>query len=172
MRKILMVVATAALLPVPSAGASVTRDVAPGWQVVRLTFQPVVLSSSPAPPVCNPNDPTLCVYPFVTTDADQTGDLQGKTVEVDTYSTTGSGIVAWQVSGTFSGSVRSCGSGTFLYSAKKLLPVSDLFSFVGEYVVDPGTGTGDFVGLTGTITGSPAGGPYTATFRCRRVTTP
>lgn len=160
-----------ALLTTVAAGGSAAAG---GWsqprsKTVRVRFQPTGVVSNDLGHVCDSGG-VQCVYSSSETNATQTGDLQGSTVQADVTSTGSSTRLTGLSKGTFTGSVTGCGTGGFLYSATSTI---DLVADTDDttYVIDLGSGTGDLTGISGvlvqhsTFSGTEAS-PISGVLRC------
>lgn len=101
------------------------------------------------------------------------GDLIGTGVTGSAVAISESGVLVINNTATVSGGVRQCGSGTFLYSVRGILDLTQSTLLVYTLDIVPGTGTGDLVGITGRAIGRvdlavPGASPtVTGTVRCR-----
>ena len=153
-----------ALLPVvaiaPSASAGDGH--AKGWQKVHVSFTPSGPDGTLLDATCDPNDPSVCTYSVKLPDFTQSGDLVGSTFEADAYSTSSAGLLVNAYAGTFVGSMKACGTGSFLYAGWT--------THRGDgavFTIVQGSGTGDFVGISGDISEQP-NGTLGGTVRCHR----
>jgi hypothetical protein len=161
--------ATAGLALIPVLGMATTASAGDssgkGWKKVHVSFTATNQEVTPLDFTCDLADATVCVGASKITNVTQTGDLQGSTLQANAFGTTAAGVIAYNVSGTFIGSVKGCGTGTFAYSGRGLLDAE----LNGEtvYQIAKGSGTADLAGIGGTITGNDSGG-FDAVLRCKR----
>ena len=133
------------------------------FKTVRVTFQPTDFEFGPSAAPCDAGGTCL---ETTTIKAVQTGDLDGATVEADASSAVGTNPRQTTVMGTFTGGVTGCGkNGSFLYNGLRTDTAPDRSE--ATYLIMPGTGTGDFDGISGVMQQHALGGPITGVFRCK-----
>jgi hypothetical protein len=97
---------------------------------------------------CDPAAPANCVYISKIPAFQTTGDLVGTGVEGALASIAQTNLFIGTGIGMFSGTVRGCGTGTFVYLQATRF---DITSNTGRtrYTISPGTGSGELEGITG-----------------------
>jgi hypothetical protein len=156
-----------ALLPVVGLATSAEAGDGPGkgWKKVHVSFAPTGGEVTTLDVTCDSDTaPSMCIVAEKITNVTETGDLQGSALQANSLSGTTSGVLVWNASGTFSGTVKECGTGTFAYSGRTLMR-EGVTSRI-EYVIGKGTGTGDLEGISGTIVDD--GTALTGVLRCKR----
>lgn len=149
-----------AFTPAASAGGGHGQ----GWKQVHVTFTPTGVVDTPVDAVCDVNNPTVCVYMSKAPNVTQTGDLQGTTVQAATVALMPTGQLLLNATGTFVGTVKGCGAGSFLYSGRGIFDAS---GGVIRYPIAAGSGTGELEGITGTVTDHLTG-QLEGVLRCRK----
>ena len=102
------------------------------------------------------------------------GDDNGTAVQGISQVTSSTGVFALTATSTYVGTERSCGTGTIVYTLVGTADfnTSTIMHFTADMV--PGTGTGDFAGMTGHLVGSTdladpnSPGVTDGLLRCRR----
>ena len=121
------------------------------WKNVRVSFQPTgIVDTQLGAPVCDSGG--QCVFSSTQTNATQTGDLQGSTVQAQVVGAgTTSPVLPVESIGTFTGTVTGCGTGAFLYRGHGTY---NFDTGVGDtvFVIEPGSASGDLAGITGVLT--------------------
>ena len=123
----------------------------------------------------NPNCDTAgnCVYVLHATGGQLGGDLNGSEIGTGLATISTTGVAVIQQTAVFTGSIRGCGSGTVNYTNHGVAQPNEII-FRWTLTIEPGTGTGDFEGMTGTAFGRVdttdpnAVATASGTFRCRR----
>jgi hypothetical protein len=139
-------VAAVGLVSLPAV-ASAQGDSAKRQKVV---FTPTdVVSEGVGDPVCDAAG--QCAF-FVKVTANETGDLVGTVVQGIVYSFNTSNRAPFSASGAFTGSVKGCGSGGFLYTGRGVVDPATGDGPV-EFPIVEGSGTGDLVGISGVFRG-------------------
>jgi hypothetical protein len=131
------------------------------WRTVDITFGVEGYDFPIGEQVCDPAAPTNCVFDGRDDGYTFTGDLVGTGVEVRSASLAPTNIAIVRAVGTFAGTVKGCGSGTFVYTLAQRFELNNNTE-EGAYTIAPGTGTGDLEGITGVF--KYGSGPV----RCRR----
>jgi len=159
-----MVMTGVALLPIVGlANVAYANGGGRGWTNVNVTITPTGLDQTFVDTVCDPTNTQLCTYLAKFPNVVQQGDLVGTTVEADAYGVALNGVTVNVYVGTFNGTVKDCGAGTFLYAGSAVVVDGTVF----EYPIVNGSGTGELEGITGTIRSTDAG-TLTGVLRCRR----
>ena len=159
-------VAVAIILPTVGLGGSALAD-----GVGQFKKFPVSFTGGPDLPGAVPGGQLTtdctsggaCVYGFnFGTGGTVAGDLVGDYVEVFAYGApVGGGRTALTGTGGFTGSVKRCGTGSFVFTESGVV-AADGSSFKGTQTIFPGSGTGDLVGITGSWSES-----FTGSVRCK-----
>ncbi len=139
-----------------------------GWKNVRITIEASAADSRLVDTSCNGADPTRCMY-LVSFTATQFGDLEGQIIEGDAITPLPKGGAVFADSGTFVGTVKGCGTGSFVYTALQIFGADG--SQKDLYTIFPGAGTGDLEGMTGSFAANNLPGkpePLAGVVRCRR----
>ena len=121
------------------------------WQVVTITFGVEGYDFPGREEQCDPGAPANCVVIVTEPGFTLTGDLAGTGTEARVAVEAPTGISIIRGLGTFAGVVKACGSGTFVYSLSIRFDANTNTLRGGEYIISPGTGTGDLEGITGTF---------------------
>ena len=94
------------------------------------------------------------------------GDFAGDYVEVFAFGTpVGGGQSVVTGTGGFTGSVKRCGTGSFVWTEIGVLRADG--SFESTQTIFPGSGTGDLVGITGSWKQSSTSDSLSGSVRCK-----
>ncbi len=158
-----------ALVPVlgmaATAGADAGGGPGKGWKKVHVSFTADVPESNLLAAECQESSPELCLYVSTNPNMVLSGDVVGTADAATTAGVSTSGVTALATAGTFAGTVKGCGSGTFIYFGTSVVEPGVEVPLISQLV--PGTGTGDLEGISGTITIN-VDGSLTGHFRCQR----
>jgi hypothetical protein len=166
------VLAIVAGLTMTVGSGSINADQGGNWRTVHFTATDTGGTMKFLDPTCDVAG--NCIYVTKVSGNALGGDLDGTEVSTGLATVAPTGVVVLQTSAAFSGSVRGCGTGTVVYTNHGvLMPDEQIFRFTLR--IEPGTGTGDFAGMTGSGLGEidladPAGvATVTGKLRCQRV---
>ena len=155
-----------ALLPVVglASAAEAGNGHGSGWQKVRLSF---TTSGGPGLTFVDEACDTSgqCALLFKIPDAVAAGDVVGSAAEGLAVGLSSNGVTASGYAGTFAGTIKSCGTGGFLFTGTNVYDANG--QGVTTYSIVPSSATGDLAGISGTLTANP-NGPITGTVRCHR----
>jgi hypothetical protein len=137
------------------------------WKTVHVRALPTGIVDNDLGHVCDSGG--QCVYSQTETNVTQTGDLQGSTVQADVTGAGADPLLTTLSSGTFTGSVKGCGTGAFLYTGQGTFD-SASGNFDETFVIVDGSGTGDLAGISGVLrqhgTTADTSDPIVGTLRC------
>ena len=159
-------VAVAVILPTVGLGGNALADGNGQFKKVPVSFGPGPDLPGAVPGGDLATDCTtggVCVYAFhFGTGGTVTGDLMGDYVEVFAVGApVGGGRAILTGTGGFTGSVKRCGTGSFVWTESSVVGADG--SSKGTQTIFPGSGTGDLVG----ITGSWSTVDFTGSVRCK-----
>jgi Protein of unknown function (DUF3224) len=149
MRLRYLAAAAAMLLPVVGAGSTALAGEGGVWKKIPVSFKSTGTASKEQL-VCNPNN--QCLDALMGDDGVWTGDLQGQTMFGTTAAGPNAGNVVLQAFVLiFTGTVKECGTGSLTFIGKTRFDFDTLPAVDSDFVIVPDFGTGDLVGVTGSI---------------------
>ena len=163
-------VVVAIILPTVSLGGSALADGNGQFKKVPVSFTagPELPGGTPGGELTTDcTSGGACVYGFnFGTGATVVGDIAGDYVEVYAFGVpAGGGRSVVTGSGGFTGTVKRCGTGSFVWTEFGVaLPDG---SFEGTQTIFPGSGTGDLVGITGSWKQSSTSDTLSGSVRCK-----
>jgi hypothetical protein len=164
-------IALTAAAATTAIGGSTDASGGRGWTTIRFRGTDTGGTVQYSDPICDQSG--NCVYVTHASGGQLGGDLDGTEVGTGLTTVATTGVAVIQQSAVFTGTVRGCGTGTVVYTNHgEAMPGEAIFRWRLE--IEPGTGTGDLTGMTGTAVGQldttdPAGVAIaTGVFRCRR----
>lgn len=165
-----VVVAVAIILPMVGLGGSALADGNGQFKKVPISFTggPDLPGAVPGGQIATDcTSGGVCVYAFnYGTGATVAGDLVGDYVDVFAVGApVGGGRAILTATGGFTGSVKRCGTGSFVWSESGVVGADG--SYEGTQTIFPGSGTGDFVGITGSWRNSSTSANLTGSVRCK-----
>ena len=142
------VVAAALLIVGGTAAANAHTQTT--WKTVKVHFTPVPDPATSLGETCDTSG-DQCVSASSLT-ATQTGDLQGSTAANQSIAYSyGTSVFPETQLGTFTGNVKGCGTGGFLYHGFAPVDATTL-QYTFTFMIVPGSGTGQLAGITGVFT--------------------
>ena len=154
MRLRALAAAAAILLPVVGAGSTALAGGGGVWKKIPVSVTSIAGTYEDRV-VCNSND--QCLDQLLGDDGIWTGDLQGQNMFGTTAASlpnTGRIVQAFMI--VFTGTVKGCGTGSLTFIGKNRFDFATLPAVDTEMVIVPDFGTGDLVGVTGSLHTTPA----------------
>ncbi len=135
----------------PVLGMATTADAGEGGHRKKVAIQFGVENFNPEPTEqpCDPAAPTACLLGYQYSGFRTFGDFVGTGVEAGTGAIANNQVTA-RGTGVFTGRVKRCGTGSFVYTQST---TADLTAGTSRtiYTISPGSGTGQLEGITGTF---------------------
>jgi hypothetical protein len=143
-----LVAGVAVAVGVVGVGARAQASEEGHWKKFTVHFGAVNADFQPIETDCDPAAPAACVSVGKYPSYGLTGDLVGTAVQANVGAFAGTLVTARGV-GVYTGSVAGCGSGTFVFTNNFKYDTATGEFIEDSYSIERGTGTGDFVGITG-----------------------